>query len=162
MPHVVRFCAPLRSGLCAAVGCDCQHPSKLWLKWNNHIVVPTVNIITQVTVAKMRRGLLLVTLFLLMKLRCSQSRCEETGSRSSTSDVGVFVRTDPNVCQLFLRKQLFDFLFMFPTDCRFGQCEAEHSEEIQRFRLWQLRGFDGQKERQWDFFFFNWFSTHHL
>ncbi|XP_056897188.1 tachykinin-3a isoform X1 [Takifugu flavidus] len=37
----------------------------------------------------MRRGLLLVTLFLLMKLRCSQSRCEETGSRSSTSDQTV-------------------------------------------------------------------------
>lgn len=37
-----------------------------------------------------------MTLLLLMKLRCSQSRCEETGARSSTSDVGVFVRADPN------------------------------------------------------------------
>uniref|UniRef100_A0A8D2ZL51 Tachykinin precursor 3a n=1 Tax=Scophthalmus maximus TaxID=52904 RepID=A0A8D2ZL51_SCOMX len=34
----------------------------------------------------MRRGLLLVTLFVILKLRCSQSRCEETGSRRSTSD----------------------------------------------------------------------------
>uniref|UniRef100_A0AAQ6A535 Neuromedin-K n=1 Tax=Amphiprion ocellaris TaxID=80972 RepID=A0AAQ6A535_AMPOC len=34
----------------------------------------------------MRRGFLLVTLFLIMKLRCSQSRCEETGSRRSASD----------------------------------------------------------------------------
>ncbi|TNN56935.1 hypothetical protein EYF80_032833 [Liparis tanakae] len=35
---------------------------------------------------KMRRGLLLVTLFLVMKLRHSQSRCEEPGSRRATSD----------------------------------------------------------------------------
>lgn len=49
------------------------------------------------SVVKMRRGLLLVTLFLLMKLRLSQCRCEETGSRSSSSDVGVFVRTDANI-----------------------------------------------------------------
>ncbi|KAM9351330.1 tachykinin-3a [Symphorus nematophorus] len=34
----------------------------------------------------MRRGLLLVTLFLVLKLRYSQSRCEEPGSRRSTSD----------------------------------------------------------------------------
>nr|XP_046253445.1 tachykinin-3a isoform X1 [Scatophagus argus] len=34
----------------------------------------------------MRRGLLLVTLFLIMKLRYSQSRCEESGLRRSTSD----------------------------------------------------------------------------
>ncbi|XP_034393637.1 tachykinin-3a [Cyclopterus lumpus] len=34
----------------------------------------------------MRRGLLLVTLFLIMKLRHSQSRCEEPGSRRVTSD----------------------------------------------------------------------------
>lgn len=58
--------------------------------------MPTVNIIIQVSVVKMRRGLLLVTVVLLMKLRCSQSRCEETGSRSSSSDVGVFVRTNRN------------------------------------------------------------------
>ncbi|KAM6929819.1 tachykinin-3a isoform 1-T1 [Lycodopsis pacificus] len=32
----------------------------------------------------MRRGLLLVTLFLIMKLRHSQSRCEEPGSRRAT------------------------------------------------------------------------------
>ncbi|XP_028266543.1 tachykinin-3a [Parambassis ranga] len=37
----------------------------------------------------MRRGLLLVTLFLLMKLRYSQSRCEEPGSRRSTSDQSI-------------------------------------------------------------------------
>ncbi|XP_023152915.2 tachykinin-3a [Amphiprion ocellaris] len=37
----------------------------------------------------MRRGFLLVTLFLIMKLRCSQSRCEETGSRRSASDQTV-------------------------------------------------------------------------
>lgn len=37
----------------------------------------------------MRRGLLLVTLFLVMKLRYSQSRCEEPGSRRSTSDQTV-------------------------------------------------------------------------
>uniref|UniRef100_A0A3Q1EHC4 Tachykinin precursor 3a n=1 Tax=Acanthochromis polyacanthus TaxID=80966 RepID=A0A3Q1EHC4_9TELE len=36
----------------------------------------------------MRRGFLLVTLFLIMKLRCSQSRCEEPGARRSASDVG--------------------------------------------------------------------------
>ncbi|XP_042263757.1 tachykinin-3a [Thunnus maccoyii] len=35
---------------------------------------------------KMGRGLLLVTLFLIMKLQYSQSRCEEPGSRRSTSD----------------------------------------------------------------------------
>uniref|UniRef100_A0A3B4WVA6 Tachykinin precursor 3a n=1 Tax=Seriola lalandi dorsalis TaxID=1841481 RepID=A0A3B4WVA6_SERLL len=35
----------------------------------------------------MRRGLLLVTLFLIMKLRYSQCRCEEPGSRRSPSDV---------------------------------------------------------------------------
>ncbi|XP_041859465.1 tachykinin-3a isoform X2 [Melanotaenia boesemani] len=34
----------------------------------------------------MRRGLLLVTLFLILKLRYSQSRCEETGSRRSALD----------------------------------------------------------------------------
>uniref|UniRef100_A0A667WBK9 Tachykinin precursor 3a n=1 Tax=Myripristis murdjan TaxID=586833 RepID=A0A667WBK9_9TELE len=34
----------------------------------------------------MRRGLLLVSLFLVMKLRYSESRCEEPGSRRSTSD----------------------------------------------------------------------------
>uniref|UniRef100_A0A3Q1JAI3 Uncharacterized protein n=1 Tax=Anabas testudineus TaxID=64144 RepID=A0A3Q1JAI3_ANATE len=34
----------------------------------------------------MRRGLLLVTLFLIMKPRYSHSRCEEPGSRRSTSD----------------------------------------------------------------------------
>ncbi|XP_068997284.1 tachykinin-3a isoform X2 [Embiotoca jacksoni] len=34
----------------------------------------------------MRRGLLLVTLFLIMKLQYSHSRCEEPGSRRSTSD----------------------------------------------------------------------------
>uniref|UniRef100_A0A3B4WVL4 Tachykinin precursor 3a n=1 Tax=Seriola lalandi dorsalis TaxID=1841481 RepID=A0A3B4WVL4_SERLL len=34
----------------------------------------------------MRRGLLLVTLFLIMKLRYSQCRCEEPGSRRSPSD----------------------------------------------------------------------------
>ncbi|XP_061592150.1 tachykinin-3a isoform X1 [Cololabis saira] len=34
----------------------------------------------------MRKGFLLVTLFLVMKLRCSQSRCEETGARRSTLD----------------------------------------------------------------------------
>ncbi|XP_075882456.1 tachykinin-3a isoform X1 [Nelusetta ayraudi] len=34
----------------------------------------------------MRGGFLLVTLFLLMKLRCGQSRCEEPGTRRSTSD----------------------------------------------------------------------------
>ncbi|XP_041656408.1 tachykinin-3a [Cheilinus undulatus] len=35
----------------------------------------------------MRRGLLLVSLFLIMKLRCSQSRCEEeSGMRRVTSD----------------------------------------------------------------------------
>ncbi|KAM6924973.1 tachykinin-3a isoform 2-T2 [Xenentodon cancila] len=34
----------------------------------------------------MRKGLLLVTLFLVMKLRHSQSRCEETGARRSTLD----------------------------------------------------------------------------
>uniref|UniRef100_A0A8C6L9A6 Neuromedin-K n=1 Tax=Nothobranchius furzeri TaxID=105023 RepID=A0A8C6L9A6_NOTFU len=34
----------------------------------------------------MKRGLLLVTLFLIMKLRHSQSRCEETGLRRSSSE----------------------------------------------------------------------------
>ncbi|XP_040009464.1 tachykinin-3a isoform X3 [Xiphias gladius] len=34
----------------------------------------------------MRRGLLLVTLFLIMELRYSQSKCEEPGSPRSTSD----------------------------------------------------------------------------
>ncbi|KAM4737209.1 tachykinin-3a isoform 2-T2 [Anableps anableps] len=34
----------------------------------------------------MRRGLLLVTLFLIMKLHSSHSRCEETGSRTPSSD----------------------------------------------------------------------------
>uniref|UniRef100_A0A3Q2DHI1 Tachykinin-3-like n=1 Tax=Cyprinodon variegatus TaxID=28743 RepID=A0A3Q2DHI1_CYPVA len=34
----------------------------------------------------MRRSLLLVTLFLIMKLRSSHSRCEETGARRSSSD----------------------------------------------------------------------------
>ncbi|KAM9344165.1 tachykinin-3a [Pholidichthys leucotaenia] len=38
----------------------------------------------------MRRGLLLlVTLFLIMKLRYSQSRCEEPGSRGSSSDPSI-------------------------------------------------------------------------
>ncbi|XP_034028286.1 tachykinin-3a isoform X2 [Thalassophryne amazonica] len=35
----------------------------------------------------MRRGLLLMTLFVIMKLRYSQSRCEEPGSRRSLSDL---------------------------------------------------------------------------
>uniref|UniRef100_A0A1A8JY45 Tachykinin 3a n=1 Tax=Nothobranchius kuhntae TaxID=321403 RepID=A0A1A8JY45_NOTKU len=34
----------------------------------------------------MKRGLLLVILFLIMKLRHSQSRCEETGLRRSSSE----------------------------------------------------------------------------
>uniref|UniRef100_A0A1A8GRU1 Tachykinin 3a n=1 Tax=Nothobranchius korthausae TaxID=1143690 RepID=A0A1A8GRU1_9TELE len=37
----------------------------------------------------MKRGLLLVTLFLFMKLRHSQSRCEETGLRRSSSEQTV-------------------------------------------------------------------------
>lgn len=78
------------------MGSKCKNLSKFELKWNNHTVVPTVNIIRQVPVVKMRRGLLLVTVVLLMKLRCSQSRCEETGSQSLSSDVGVFKRTNPN------------------------------------------------------------------
>lgn len=48
----------------------------------------TVNILMQV-VEKMRRDLLLVTVFLILKLRCSQSRCEEPESRKSISDVPV-------------------------------------------------------------------------
>ncbi|XP_024915482.1 tachykinin-3a isoform X2 [Cynoglossus semilaevis] len=35
---------------------------------------------------KMRRGFLLVTLVLVVKLRCGQSRCEEAESSRSTSD----------------------------------------------------------------------------
>lgn len=42
----------------------------------------------------MMRGLLLVTLFLIMKLQYSQSRCEEPGSRKSTSDVGFLEHND--------------------------------------------------------------------
>ncbi|XP_068604779.1 tachykinin-3a [Brachionichthys hirsutus] len=34
----------------------------------------------------MRRSLILVTVFIIMKLRYSQSRCAEPGSRRSTSD----------------------------------------------------------------------------
>uniref|UniRef100_A0A3Q3W9Y5 Uncharacterized protein n=1 Tax=Mola mola TaxID=94237 RepID=A0A3Q3W9Y5_MOLML len=34
----------------------------------------------------MRKGLLLVTLFLILKVQYSRSTCEEPGSRSSTSD----------------------------------------------------------------------------
>ncbi|XP_029362970.1 tachykinin-3a [Echeneis naucrates] len=37
----------------------------------------------------MRRGLLLVTLCIIMKLRCSLCGCEESGSRRSTSDQTV-------------------------------------------------------------------------
>ncbi|XP_075995794.1 tachykinin-3a [Genypterus blacodes] len=37
----------------------------------------------------MRRGLLLVSLFLVMKLRWSESRCEEPAARSPTSDTGL-------------------------------------------------------------------------
>ncbi|XP_026188947.1 tachykinin-3a [Mastacembelus armatus] len=37
----------------------------------------------------MRRSLLLVTLFLIMKPRYSQSRCEELGPRRSTSDQDI-------------------------------------------------------------------------
>ncbi|CAL8366733.1 unnamed protein product [Lota lota] len=40
----------------------------------------------------MRISLVLVTLFLVMKLRYTQSRCEEPGSRRSLSDVGVKAR----------------------------------------------------------------------
>ncbi|XP_035993521.1 tachykinin-3a isoform X1 [Fundulus heteroclitus] len=36
----------------------------------------------------MRRGVLLVTLFLIMKLRASHSRCEDTGLRRPSSEVG--------------------------------------------------------------------------
>lgn len=108
------FTRQLRSRLCATLGSNFLKKtfSKFGLKWNNH----TVNIIRQVSVVTMRRGVLLVTVFLLMKLRCSQSRCEETGSRSSNSDVGVFERTNTNdyhsvrrlqrnICLLFLRFQ---------------------------------------------------------
>uniref|UniRef100_A0A3B5LKJ6 Neuromedin-K n=1 Tax=Xiphophorus couchianus TaxID=32473 RepID=A0A3B5LKJ6_9TELE len=37
----------------------------------------------------MKRGLLLVTLFLIMKLHFSHSRREETGSRTASSDVDL-------------------------------------------------------------------------
>lgn len=99
------FTRQLRSRLCATMGSNCKNLSKFGLKWNNHTVVPPVNIIKQVSVVKMRRGVLLVTVFLLMKLRCSQSRCEETGSRSSNSDVGVFESTNPNDCHSVRRLQ---------------------------------------------------------
>lgn len=99
------------------MGSDCLNLSKFGLKWNNHTVVPTVYIIRQVSVVKMRRGLLLVTVVLLMRLRCSQSRCEETGLRSSSSDVGVFVSTNSNDyhsvrCLQGSISLLFYFLFL--------------------------------------------------
>ncbi|XP_035761484.1 tachykinin-3a [Neolamprologus brichardi] len=40
----------------------------------------------------MRRGLLLVTFFLVMEFRYSRCRCDEPGSRRSTSDVGSRAR----------------------------------------------------------------------
>lgn len=81
----------------------------------------------------MRRGLLLVTLFLIMKLQCSQSICEEPGSRRSTSDVGFLVRTDQADIQPFrvLTGTVFWVSFLIITaDHRFGQPQAEHSEEV--------------------------------
>ncbi|XP_071759379.1 tachykinin-3a [Centroberyx gerrardi] len=49
----------------------------------------------------MRRGLLLVTLFLVMKLRYSQSRCEEPGSRRSTSDTIGFGNLKRNILKRY-------------------------------------------------------------
>lgn len=79
----------------------------------------------------MRRGFLLVTLFLVVKLRCSQSRCEEPGSRRSTSDVGAFFLF---VCLFLVRAdQDNDIHRLFLTtaaDSWFGQPQAQHSEEV--------------------------------
>lgn len=151
------FTRQLRSRLCATMGSNCKKLSKFGSKWNNHTVVPTVDIIRQVSVVKMRRGVLLVTVFLLMKLRCSQSRCEEPGSRISNSDVGVFERTNPNDCHSVRQLQrnicLLFFFFTFPADCWFGRSEAEHFKAVQRSGLWQLRGFDGQTKCRWDSLF---------
>lgn len=60
----------------------------------------------------MRRGLLLVTLFLIMKPRYSHSRCEEPGSRRSTSDVGFLARNDRDKCQ-YIHKQKLMFCFSY-------------------------------------------------
>lgn len=61
----------------------------------------------------MRRGLLLVTMFLIMKLRCSQSRCEEPQSRKSISDVGFLVRNDQADIQSFRLLTGIDFFYLF-------------------------------------------------
>ena len=47
-------------------------------------------------VKKMRRGLLLVALILVMKLRCCQSRCgeEPASRRGASSDVRFFMIVD--------------------------------------------------------------------
>lgn len=84
--------------------------------------------------AKMRRGLLLVTLFVILKLRCSQSRCEETGSRRSTSDVGFSARNARSDFQHVFQQKRINFLLLvllIASDYRLGQSQAEHSEEIQ-------------------------------
>ncbi|XP_060930858.1 tachykinin-3a [Limanda limanda] len=49
----------------------------------------------------MRRGLLLVTLFFILKLRHSQSRCEETGSRRSTSDTAGLDNLKRNILKRY-------------------------------------------------------------
>lgn len=58
---------------------------------------------------------MLVTLFLIMKLRYSQSRCEEPGSRRSTSDVGFLApneQTDIPTLPAFNRNWLLFYLFI--------------------------------------------------
>ncbi|XP_056131150.1 tachykinin-3a [Lampris incognitus] len=49
----------------------------------------------------MRRGLLLVTLCLVMKLRCGQSRCEEPGSRRPPSDTIGYGKLQRNVIKRY-------------------------------------------------------------
>lgn len=105
----------------------------------------------------MRTHLMLVTLFLIMKLRYSQSRCEEPGSRRSASDVGFLApneQADIPTLPAFNRNWfLFYFLLLkAAAEQRFGHPQADHSEEVQRFGLWQLCGSDGQKKCGWVFF----------
>lgn len=76
---------------------------------------------------------MLVTVFLIVKVRCSQSRCEEPGSRRSTSDVGSRCPTTKlTVGRSDLEERLTRFLLSIARDRRLVQSQTEYSEEVQR------------------------------
>ncbi|XP_015233378.1 tachykinin-3a isoform X2 [Cyprinodon tularosa] len=76
----------------------------------------------------MRRSLLLVTLFLIMKLRSSHSRCEETGARRSSSDTTRLEDIKRNILRRYTDLDYDSFVGLM------GKRNAEEDVESQQKR----------------------------